>query len=96
MIRGEPPPAFLEFTAAGEGTQGVKPERMRVSSFNYGRGKVWIDRSCEVTVKVGIEMSHSVSLSRDSRLLASNVDCPAGQIHVRVGLPLLAGLRRPA
>ena len=39
-----------------------KPERMRVSSFNYGRGEGWIDRSCEVTKKFGIEMSHWISL----------------------------------
>lgn len=40
-----------------------KPERMRVSSFNYGRGEGWIDRSCEVTKKFGIEMSHWISLA---------------------------------
>lgn len=40
-----------------------KPERMRVTSFNYGRDHGWIDRDCEVTVKFGIEMSHWVSLA---------------------------------
>jgi hypothetical protein len=42
---------------------GGKPERMRVSSFNYGRGQGWIDRSCEVTKMFGIEMSHWISLA---------------------------------
>ena len=41
-----------------------KPERMRVSSFNYGRGQGWLDRGCEVTVKFGIEMSHWISLAQ--------------------------------
>ena len=40
-----------------------KPERIRVSSFNYGRGQGWIDRSCEVTKMFGIEMSHWISLA---------------------------------
>jgi hypothetical protein len=43
-----------EISRNPEGT----PERMRVTSFNYGRGQGWIDRSCEVTKKFGIEMSH--------------------------------------
>ena len=40
-----------------------KPERMRVSSFNYGRGQGWIDRDCEVSAKFGVEVSHWVSLA---------------------------------
>jgi len=42
--------------------QSGKPERMRVSSFNYGRGQRWIDRDCEVSAKFGVETSHWVSL----------------------------------
>lgn len=40
-----------------------KPQRMRVSSFNYGHGQGWIDRSCDVTVKFGVETSHWISLA---------------------------------
>ena len=39
------------------------PERMRVSSFNYGRGQRWIDRDCEVSANFGVETSHWVSLA---------------------------------
>ena len=33
------------------------PERIKLSSFNYGRGQGWIDRGCNVTVKFGIEVT---------------------------------------
>ena len=38
-------------------------ERLKVSSFNYGRGQGWLDRSCDVTVKFGIEVNMWVLLS---------------------------------
>ena len=38
-------------------------ERLKVSSFNYGRGQGWLDRSCDVTVKFGIEINTWVLLS---------------------------------
>ena len=44
------------------GTSG-KPERMRVASFNYGRGERFIDRDCEVSAKFGVETSHWVALA---------------------------------
>ena len=43
--------------------QDAKPTRLRVSSFNYGHGQGWIDRSCEVTVKFGMETASWVSIA---------------------------------
>jgi hypothetical protein len=40
-----------------------KPERMRVTSFNYGAGQGWVDRNCEVSRKFGIETTHWVLLT---------------------------------
>ena len=38
-------------------------DRMRVSSFNYSAGQGWIDRSCNVTVKFGIEVNTWVAIT---------------------------------
>lgn len=40
-----------------------KPRKLRVSSFNYGRGQGWLDQACEVTAKFGIEVAHTVLLA---------------------------------
>jgi len=39
-----------------------KPERLRVSSFNYGPGQAWIDRGCNATMKFGVETTHWIAL----------------------------------